>query len=47
MGHYEAAISELMKATELAPDIINPYEELGNIYISRLKDDREGEILLS
>ena len=23
---------------ELAPHIINPYEELGNIYASRLKD---------
>ncbi|MEW6377602.1 MAG: tetratricopeptide repeat protein [Thermodesulfobacteriota bacterium] len=37
-GQYEAAISELLKSMELAPHIINPYEELGNIYASRLKD---------
>ncbi len=35
---YEAAISEMLKSIELAPHIINPYEELGNIYVSRLKD---------
>jgi tetratricopeptide (TPR) repeat protein len=35
---YEAAISELLKSMELAPHIINPYEELGNLYASRLKD---------
>ncbi|MDI7261190.1 MAG: hypothetical protein QME90_14890 [Thermodesulfobacteriota bacterium] len=38
MGHYEAALSELKKSSELAPNIINPYEEMGNIYSSRLKD---------
>jgi tetratricopeptide (TPR) repeat protein len=38
MGRYEKAISELQKASELAPHIINPYEEMGNIYASRLKD---------
>jgi tetratricopeptide (TPR) repeat protein len=37
-GQYEAAVSELLKSMELAPHIINPYEELGNIYASRLKD---------
>jgi tetratricopeptide (TPR) repeat protein len=37
-GQYEAAISELLKSTELAPNIINPYIELGNIYASRMKD---------
>ncbi|HEX3037298.1 MAG TPA: tetratricopeptide repeat protein [Thermodesulfobacteriota bacterium] len=37
-GQCEAAISELLKATELAPHIINPYVELGNIYASRMKD---------
>jgi len=37
-GHYEEAVSELLKSMELAPHIINPYEELGNIYASRLKD---------
>jgi tetratricopeptide (TPR) repeat protein len=37
-GQYEKAISELLTSTELAPHIINPYEELGNIYASKLKD---------
>jgi len=37
-GQYEGAISELLRSMELAPHIINPYEELGNIYASRLKD---------
>jgi len=35
---YELALSELNKSSELAPHIINPYEEMGNIYASRLKD---------
>ncbi|MDI7261500.1 MAG: tetratricopeptide repeat protein [Thermodesulfobacteriota bacterium] len=38
MGRYEMAVSELQRASELAPHIINPYEEMGNIYASRLKD---------
>jgi tetratricopeptide (TPR) repeat protein len=38
MGDYNAAIREFIRTTELSPDIINPYEELGNIYASRLKD---------
>ena len=38
MGSYESAISELKRASELAPNIVNPYEEIGNIYASRLKD---------
>ena len=37
-GDYGAAISEILKSMELAPHIINPYEELGNIYVSKLKD---------
>ena len=37
-GQYESAISEMLKSIEFAPHIINPYEELGNIYASRLKD---------
>jgi Bardet-Biedl syndrome 4 protein len=37
-GSYEAAVSELLKSMELAPHIINPYEELGNIYASRFED---------
>jgi Tfp pilus assembly protein PilF len=42
MGHYEAAISELMRAMELAPEIINPYEEIGNIYVSKLREIEKG-----
>jgi tetratricopeptide (TPR) repeat protein len=38
MGDYHAAIREFIRTTELSPDIINPYEELGNVYASRLKD---------
>jgi tetratricopeptide (TPR) repeat protein len=38
MGQYDAARSELMKSMELSPDIINPYEEIGNIYLSKLND---------
>ena len=37
-GQYEAAISELLKSTELAPNIINPYIELGNTYATGMKD---------
>jgi len=37
-GQYEEAVSELLKSIELAPHIINPYEELGNIYASKLKE---------
>jgi tetratricopeptide (TPR) repeat protein len=37
-GQYEGAVSEFLKSSELAPHVINPYEELGNIYASRLKD---------
>ena len=37
-GRKEEAVSELLKSMELAPHIINPYEELGNIYASKLKD---------
>ncbi len=37
-GRYEQAISELLEAMKLAPRIINPYEELGNTYASRLRN---------
>jgi tetratricopeptide (TPR) repeat protein len=37
-GRYEEAVSELLKSMKLAPHIINPYEELGNIYASKFKD---------
>jgi tetratricopeptide (TPR) repeat protein len=37
-GRYESALLELNRSSELAPHIINPYMEMGNIYSSRLKD---------
>jgi tetratricopeptide (TPR) repeat protein len=37
-GRYEEAVSELLKSMKLAPHIINPYEELGNIYASKFKN---------
>jgi tetratricopeptide (TPR) repeat protein len=37
-GDDGAAVSEILKSMELAPHIINPYEELGNIYASKFKD---------
>jgi tetratricopeptide (TPR) repeat protein len=37
-GQYESAIAELNKSSELAPDIVNPYEEIGNIYSGRMND---------
>jgi tetratricopeptide (TPR) repeat protein len=43
MGVYESAISELVKGLKLAPDLINIYEELGNIYVSRMKDVEKGK----
>jgi Flp pilus assembly protein TadD len=35
---YDQAASEFLKSSELAPEIINPYVELGNLYATRLKD---------
>jgi tetratricopeptide (TPR) repeat protein len=40
-GRYEEAVSEFLRSVELAPHIINGYEELGNIYVSRLKDPKK------
>ena len=37
-GRDDAAISELLASMELAPHIINSYEEIGNIYAGRYKD---------
>ena len=37
-GQYEQAISELQTSLEWAPTIINPYEELGNVYLTRLNN---------
>jgi tetratricopeptide (TPR) repeat protein len=47
MGRYDAAISELIKSMELAPQIINPYEELGNIYLSKVKDVEKAKFYYS
>ena len=43
MGDYEGAVAALKKAIELAPGIITFYEELGNIYVSRMKDIEKGK----
>jgi len=37
-GQYEVAISEISRSMELAPHIIDSYEELGNIYAGRYRD---------
>jgi len=37
-GQYEGAVSEFLKSSELAPHVINPYEELGNLYATGMKD---------
>jgi tetratricopeptide (TPR) repeat protein len=37
-GQYDKAVSEFLKSIELAPEIINPYIELGNIYATGMKD---------
>jgi tetratricopeptide (TPR) repeat protein len=35
-GRNEEAVSEFLRSIELAPHIINGYEELGNIYATRI-----------
>jgi tetratricopeptide (TPR) repeat protein len=42
-GQNETAISELLKSTELAPNIINPYVELGDLYATRMKDSEKAK----
>jgi len=37
-GRYEEAVSKFLRSAELAPHIINNYEELGNIYATRVGD---------
>ncbi len=37
-GQYDKAVSEFLKSIELAPQIINPYVELGNIYATGMND---------
>jgi len=47
MGKNEAAVSELLKAKELAPGSINIYEELGNIYLSKFHDSEKAKFYYS
>jgi tetratricopeptide (TPR) repeat protein len=42
-GRYEEAVSEFLRSVELAPDIINGYEELGNIYATRIGDSEKAK----
>jgi tetratricopeptide (TPR) repeat protein len=42
-GRFAEAVTELMRSMELAPHIINPYEELGNLYASKLKDSEKAK----
>jgi tetratricopeptide (TPR) repeat protein len=42
-GRNEEAVSEFLKSVELAPHIINGYEELGNIYASKFRDFDKAE----
>ncbi len=37
-GRYQEAVSEFLRSVELAPHIISGYEELGNIYATRIGD---------
>ncbi len=37
-GRYEETASEFLRSVELAPHIINGYEELGNTYATRIDD---------
>lgn len=46
MEDYDSAIFELTRARELAPGIITPYEELGNIYV-RLNDMKRAKDCIS
>ncbi len=38
MGNYELSIAEFKKCMELTSHIINPYVEIGNIYLSKFSD---------
>jgi tetratricopeptide (TPR) repeat protein len=46
-GRYEEAVSEFLRSVELAPDIINAYEELGNIYATRIGDSEKAKYYYS
>jgi protein O-mannosyl-transferase len=43
-GRVEEAVSEYKKAIELAPNIINPYEALGNIYLNHFSDVKTAKL---
>jgi tetratricopeptide (TPR) repeat protein len=47
MGRYDAAVAELIRSMELAPHVINPYEELGNVYLSRMNDTEKARYYYS
>ncbi len=47
MGNYESAIAQFTRSMQLAPDIINPYEELGNIYLHHFKDVEKAKFYYS
>jgi len=47
MDQCDAAILELTKAMEFAPQMINPYEELGNIYLTQVKDIEKAKFYYS
>jgi tetratricopeptide (TPR) repeat protein len=47
MENYESAIAQFTRSTQLAPDIINPYEELGNIYLHHFKDTEKAKFYYS
>jgi tetratricopeptide (TPR) repeat protein len=46
-GRYEEAVSEFLRSVELAPNIINGYEELGNIYATRIGDSEKAKYYYS
>jgi tetratricopeptide (TPR) repeat protein len=47
MGHYESAITQFITSTQFAPDIINPYEEIGNIYLYQFNDVEKAKFYYS
>jgi tetratricopeptide (TPR) repeat protein len=46
-GQYEAAVLEFLRSVELAPNIINGYEELGNVYATRIGDSEKAKYYYS
>jgi tetratricopeptide (TPR) repeat protein len=43
MGEYDKAVSELKTSMELSPNIVNPYEEMGNLYSSKLNSPEKAK----